>query len=130
MAFNPAQKRYTRRFLILMLAYVAILVAVERIFDLVGPSGPAAYALGILPALPVIGVVFSMGQYLIDEKDEYLRLVETRKSLIATGFMLTVTTCWGFLQTFDLLPHVDFYWAAVIWFGGLGVGSCAQALKR
>ncbi len=130
MAFNPAQKRYTRRFLILMISYVAILVAVERVFDLLAPSGPLAYALGILPALPVIGVVLSMGQYLAEEKDEYLRLVETRKSLIATGFMLTVTTAIGFLQSFDLVPHIDFYWAAILWFAGLGVGSCIQALWK
>jgi hypothetical protein len=130
MAFNAAQKRYTSRFLILMIAYVAILFAVGRIFTLLEPSGPVAYLLGILPALPVIGVIFSMGRYLVDEKDEYLRLVETRKSLIATGFMLTVTTAIGFLQSFDLVPHVDFYWAAILWFAGLGVGSCVQALWK
>jgi hypothetical protein len=130
MAFNPAQKRYTRRMLVLMLAYIAILLAVGRVFTLFEPTGPSAYLLGILPALPVIGVFFSMGQYLVDEKDEYLRLVETRKSLIATGFMLTVTTAIGFLQSFDLVPHIDFYWAAILWFAGLGVGSCVQALWK
>ena len=130
MAFNPAQKIYSRRIILLMLAYVAILFAVGRIFTLIEPTGPTACLLGILPALPVIGVFFAMGRYLADEKDEYLRLVETRKSLIATGFMLTVTTAIGFLQSFDLVPHVDFYWAAILWFAGLGVGSCVQALWK
>jgi hypothetical protein len=130
MAFNAAQKRYSRRFVILMVAYVAILFAIGRVFTQFEPTGPAAYLLGILPALPVIGVFFSMGQYLVEEKDEYLRLVEARKSLIATGFMLTVTTAIGFLQSFDLVPHIDFYWAAILWFAGLGVGSCVQALWK
>jgi hypothetical protein len=130
MSLNTAQKRYTRRMIVLMTAYVGILVAAEWAFNRIEPAGPAAYLLGILPALPVIAVFFSMGQYLVDEKDEYLRLVETRKSLIATGFMLTVTTAIGFLQSFDLVPHIDFYWAAILWFAGLGVGSCVQALWK
>ena len=90
MALSPAQKRYSRRMLALMFGYVAILLTVGYVFNLLHPTGPAAFALGILPALPVIGVFFLIGRYLVEEKDEYLRLIETRKSLIATGFMLTV----------------------------------------
>jgi hypothetical protein len=130
MAQSPAQKIYSRRMVVMMFAYVAILLAVGYVFNLTHPTGPTAYVLGILPALPVIGVFFLVGRYLVDEKDEYLRLLETRKSLIATGFMLTVTTAIGFLQSFDLVPHIDFYWAAILWFAGLGVGSCVQALGK
>ena len=128
--FNAAQRRYNKRVLGLSLLYALALIGSIMIFKRAHPSGPLAYILAILPALPIVGIVAAMGRYLVEEGDEYLRAMEVRKSLIATGFMLTVTTCWGFLQSFDLLPHADFYWAAVIWFGGLGVGSCAQALRR
>jgi fluoride ion exporter CrcB/FEX len=128
--FNAAQKRYNKRVLGLSVVYALLLVGAVMIFNRDHPAGPLAWLLAILPALPIVGIFAAMGRYLVEESDEYLRAMETRKSLIATGFMLTVTTCWGFLQSFDLLPHVDFYWATVIWFGGLGVGSCAQALRR
>ena len=128
--FNAAQRRYNKRVLGLSLLYALILVGAILIFKRFHPAGPLAWLLAILPALPIVGIVAAMGRYLVEESDEYLRAMEVRKSLIATGFMLTVTTCWGFLQSFDLLPHEDFYWAAVIWFGGLGVGSCVQALRR
>ncbi len=128
--FNAAQKRYNKRVIGLSVVYALLLVGAVMVFNRGHPAGPLAWLLAILPALPIVGIFAAMGRYLVEESDEYLRAMETRKSLIATGFMLTVTTCWGFLQSFDLLPHVDFYWAAVIWFGGLGVGSCAQALKR
>ena len=128
--FNAAQKRYNKRVLGLSLVYALLLIGAVMIFKRAHPAGPLAWLLAILPALPIVGVIAAMGRYLVEESDEYLRAMETRKSLIATGFMLTVTTCWGFLQSFDLLPHVDFYWATIIWFGGLGIGSCAQALKR
>ncbi len=80
--------------------------------------------------MPLVGIFIAMGRYLIEESDEYLRAVETRKSLIATGFMLIVTTCWGFLQSFGQVPHVDLYWAAIVWFAGLGVGGCVGRFAR
>jgi hypothetical protein len=128
--FNAAQRRYNKRVLALSLIYALLLIGAIMIFKRIHPAGPLAWLLAILPALPIIGIVAVMGRYLVEESDEYLRAMETRKSLIATGFMLTVTTGWGFLQSFGLLPHVDFYWATIIWFGGLGVGSCVQAVWK
>ncbi|HEY0411807.1 MAG TPA: hypothetical protein VGD66_01540 [Allosphingosinicella sp.] len=130
LSFSPAQRRYNKRVIALSLAYAVALLGVVWVFRFYRPAGPLAWLLAILPALPLVGVFLTMGRYLVEETDEYLRAVETRKSLIASGFMLTVTTCWGFLQSFGLLPHVDFYWAAVLWFAGLGLGGCVQALTK
>ena len=30
---------------------------------------------------------------------------------------------WGFLENFHLVPHVDAFYVAVLWFVGLGIGS-------
>jgi hypothetical protein len=30
---------------------------------------------------------------------------------------------WGFLENFDLVPHVDAFYIAPLWFFGLGLGS-------
>ena len=127
---NPAQRRYNRRVLGLSLAYAGALIGVSLVFRDHPPTGPVAWALALLPALPLVGIFIAMGRYLVEEGDEYLRAVESRKALIATGFMLIVTTCWGFLQSFDQVPRVDFYWAAIIWFGGLGLGGCANRLAK
>lgn len=128
--YNPAQKRYQKRIIALSLLYAAFLIGVTWVFRHSRPEGPVAWLLALLPALPLLGIFAAMGRYLIEEGDEYLRAIETHKSLIASGFMLSVTTCWGFLQSFDLLPNVDFYWAAILWFAGLGLGSCVQALRK
>lgn len=127
---NPAQRRYNRRVLGLSLAYAAALMGVSFVFRSSPPTGPLAWALALLPALPLVGIFIAMGRYLVEEGDEYLRAVESRKALIATGFMLIVTTCWGFLQSFDQVPQVDFYWAAILWFFGLGLGGCANRFAR
>ena len=130
MRFNAAQRRYNKRVLLLSLLYAVLLIGAVWVFNHRAPTGLAAYALALLPALPVVGIFVAMGRYLVEEQDEYLRAMESRKALIATGFMLAVTTVWGFLQTFELLPRVDFYWAAVLWFAGLGLAGCVQLLRR
>ncbi|MGZ8287007.1 MAG: hypothetical protein ACXW27_14170 [Allosphingosinicella sp.] len=127
---SPAMRRYNYRVIGLALAYAGALFGVTFVFRDFDIGGPAAWGLALLPALPLVGIFIAMGRYLIEESDEYLRAVETRKSLIATGFMLIVTTCWGFLQSFGQVPPVDLYWAAIVWFAGLGVGGCVSGLSR
>jgi hypothetical protein len=87
-----------------------------------------AYAAAIVPALLIIGVFFAIGRYLVEEQDEYLRLLMVRQTLVASGLALSVATLWGFLESFRLAPHVDAYWFAVVWFGGLGLGACVNKL--
>ena len=126
--YNPAQRRYNRSVILLSLAYALILFGVISFFKNSSPTGLSAYAAAILPALPIIGVFFAMGRYLVDEQDEYLRMLTVRQTLWASGFMLSVATIWGFLENFDLVHHIDAYYAAVLWVGGLGLGACINKL--
>lgn len=126
--FTPAQRRYNRSVLLLCAAYALILFGVISFFKNSAPTGVSAYAAAILPALPIIGVFIAMGRYLSDEQDEYIRMLTVRQTLWATGFALSVATIWGFLENFDLVGHVDAYYAAVLWFGGLGIGSLMNRL--
>src|SRR5690349_10226027 len=125
---NPAQRRYNRTVLILSAAYALLLVGAISYFKAKSPSGVVAYATAILPALPIIGVFAAIGRYLGDEQDEYIRMLMVRQTLWATAFALSVATIWGFLESFELVGHVDAYYAAVLWFGGLGVGACINRL--
>lgn len=126
--FNPAQRRYTRSVLFLSVAYMLILFGVVSFFKNGMPSGASAYAAAILPALPIVGIFFALGRYLIDEQDEYVRMLVVRQTLWATGFSLSVATVWGFLENFDLVPHVYAYFAAILWFAGLGLGGLINRL--
>ncbi len=91
-------------------------------------SGGAAYVAAVLPALPIIGIFTAMGRYLVEEQDEFVRVLMVRQTLWASGFALSVATVWGFLENFELVPHVDAYYIAVLWFGGLGLGACINRL--
>jgi hypothetical protein len=122
---NPAQRAYLKRFVPTMIAYVAILFAVSAVMDGAhAPAGAAAYALAALPALPVIAVFWIMGRYLVEEQDEYVRMMKVRQSLIATGLTLSLATLWGFLEILADAPHVPLFWVPVVWMGALGLAAC------
>ena len=125
---SPAWKRYNWRLIWLSLVYALFLIAAVYGFrhQLI-PDGLRYFA-AILPALPIIGIFGAIGRYLIEEQDEYLRMRVARQCLVATGFALSIATVWGFLESFDMVGHVDAYYAAVLWFGGLGLGSCINKL--
>jgi hypothetical protein len=123
-----AIRRYNRATIALSILYVAFLFGAEIAIGRQGLSGPAAYLVAILPALPIIGIFAAIGRYLVEEGDEYVRMLQVRQTLVASGLALSVATAWGFLESFDLAPHFDAYWLAVIWFAGLGVGACVNKL--
>jgi len=128
MSMNPAMKRYNWRVIWLSLVYAAFLLTAVYCFKHQLLHGVIAYVAAILPALPIIGIFGAMGRYLLEEEDEYVRMLMVRQSLWASGFALSVATIWGFLESFNLVEHVDAYSVAIVWFVGLGVGSLMNKL--
>ena len=121
---SPAMRMYLIRLTVLMSLYMVTLFGALALFKAHLVSGPAAYALAILPALPIIGVFWAVMRLLVEEPDEFVRMLLVRQALVATGFCLTVMTIWEFLQNFDLVrPGTFGFGAAFFWFMGLGVGA-------
>ncbi|TPG40445.1 hypothetical protein EAH79_11020 [Sphingomonas koreensis] len=115
-----AGRRYIYRFLPTMTLYVVLLLAAQHLIRAWHPEGAVLALLAVLPALPLAAVVVIMGLYIAEESDEYLRHQMVRAVMIATGFMLVVTTIWGFLEEGGVLRHLPLYWAFIIWCMGLG----------
>jgi len=112
-----------------MTFYLVSLFVAVKLFRADAIHGIPAYALAILPALPIIGVFWAVMRLLVEEPDEFVRLLHVRQSLVATGFCLTVMTIWEFLQNFDLVPPGNGgFGAAFFWFMGLGVGALYNKL--
>lgn len=128
MAGNLAARRYTWRVGVAMAIYLGSMVAANYLIgrDLV--SGPLIWPLALIPGLAVSGVFYAVAMFLVEQKDEFLRVLMVRQTLVATGFALTVATIWGFLESFELVPHVDAYWVAILWFAGLGLGALVNRL--
>ena len=128
MARTQAWRRYNWRAIWLSLAYAVFLIGAVYGFKHELIPGALKYPVALLPALPIIGLFVSMGRYLVEEQDEYVRTLMVRQTLWASGFALSAATVWGFLQNFDLLGPVDGYWIVIAWYFGLGLGGVANKL--
>jgi hypothetical protein len=107
---NPARRRYIYRVLAAMALYFVFLVTDVVIFRHRHPAGVLAYALAILPALPILAVLAAFGLYLAELKDEFRRMVLVQSMLWSIGATLAVTTVWGFLESFAQVPHLELIW--------------------
>ena len=121
-------RAYNYRVIWLSLLYALFLIGAVYAFKHHLLSGIAAYIAAILPALPIIGIFAAMGRYLVEEQDEYVRMLMVHQTLWASGFALSVATIWGFLENFDLVDHVDSYYVVILWFVGLGLSSCINRI--
>ena len=125
---SSAINRYNVRVIWLSLLYAAFLLGAILAFNHRLVAGPLAYLAAILPAIPIIGIFVAIGRYLVEEQDEYVRMLMVRQTLWASAFALSLATIWGFLESFGLAGHIDAYYVAVAWFGGLGLGACINRL--
>ena len=125
---TSAWKRYNWRLIWLSLLYATLLIAAVYGFKHQLLDGAAAWVAAILPALPIIGIFAAIGRYLLEEQDEYVRMLMVRQTLWASGFSLSLATIWGFLENFDLVGHADGYWVAIAWFFGLAIGGLANKI--
>lgn len=122
-ARTSAWKRYNWRVVLLSLLYCAFLIPAVYGFKHQMVPRSLVYLVAILPALPILGIFAAMGRYLVEEQDEYVRMLMVRQILWASGLTLSLATIWGFLDNFGLVGHADGYWLLVVWFMGLGVGA-------
>lgn len=128
-ARSAAQRRYIKRTLLFTGLYMLSLFVAVYLHSREMLEGALAYPLAILPGLCIAGVLLAIGRLIVEEQDEFIRMLIVRQSLIATGFALSISTIYGFLNSFDLAPHLDAYWTTVLWFAGLGVGAAANKLQ-
>ena len=125
---SPAWKRYNLRVIWFSLLYAAFLLPALYGFKHHLITGLIAWVVAILPAVPVIAIFASLGRYLVEEQDEYVRMLMVRQMLWAMGFTISCATIWGFLDNFGLVGHVDGYWIVIVWYVGLAIGGIVNKL--
>lgn len=126
---SPALKIYNRRFMIWTFGYMIALTIAITAYQKLELAGASLWLAAMLPALPVFGMIWTMGRYVREEADEYLRLRAIHAALAATGLLLAIATVWGFLEMFGAVPHVPSWAAFPIWAIGLGIGQCWQGFR-
>jgi hypothetical protein len=107
---NPAQARYVGRMIVAGVFCIVLALTASIGIRHMHVTGPAAWALAILPAVPVAWTLVLTGAYLNEEKDEFLRAVFVQALLAGVAATLSVTTAWGYLEGFRIAPHLGLMW--------------------
>lgn len=123
-AMSPALRVYNRRFLLFSAIYMVAMIAAGNLFGQLAEGSPLLWALALVPLLPVFGMIWTMHRYLREEDDEFLRHRAIMGALAGLALVLVLSTTWGFLEMFGLVPHVWLWAVFPVWAIGLGVGMC------
>ena len=126
---SRANTRYAIRLAVLMTAYLLLLVLAKYMVKRDLAEGALLWVLAVLPALPIVGVFWTIGRLLVEESDEYIRSLLVRQLLIGSAITLSVATVYGFLENFGLVGHVDAFYLTVLFFIGMGVGAAVNRLS-
>ena len=127
-AGNRAARRYTTGMMATSIAYMLGLGIAIWTFTNLEPSVAVTWGLAMLPIAPILAMIYVMGRYIVEEQDEYLRHRAIIASLIGLGFVLAIGSFWGFLETFEVVPHIWAWWVFPVWAIGMGLGQCWMAL--
>ena len=103
---SPEQRRFVVRCWLSVPLIVVFSLAAVFSFRFGHLHGPWAYPVAVLPALPIIWVLFETARYVAAEKDEFLRMLLVQCLLGGIGGTLATTTIWGFLEDFTHAPHL------------------------
>ncbi|MEC7953831.1 MAG: hypothetical protein VX195_12250 [Pseudomonadota bacterium] len=126
---SKAMVDYNRRVLVSSFGYALGLGIAVTLWDNYELSRPVVFAISLLPTLPTFGVIWAMARYLAEEQDEYLRHRTIMAALIALGLVLALGILWGFLEMFELVPHVWAWWVLPVWAIGLGFAQLWQKVR-
>lgn len=124
-----AQARYVKRTAIFTSLYLLAVASLSFFGDEAGPLA-LRVLLAVLPGLAIIGVFWAIGRLMVEEEDEFLRMLTVRQALVATAIALSAASVWGFLESADLVVHLDAWWWAVTWFVGLIVGAAVNRMQH
>lgn len=133
---HPAYRTYLRRMAIAAAAYLVTIFIAVRFLHHGAPANWLSGVVALLPGLAVLGMILAIARLMMELDDEFLRLLEVRKALVATALTLAITSVWGLLELLADVPRLEVFWVFPMWCIGLivgqvvnrftlGVGGCA-----
>lgn len=125
--YAQANRRYRFAFWPAMVIYAILCFAGPAMLKAVGNPKWVAAAIAIVTAAPVAFVFWLMGRWL-KETDEYTRAKHIDAMLVGGGVLFALSIGWGFLEIFEVAPHLPTFFMAPGFFAAYGVASFVQRL--
>ena len=133
MEFNFSSKP-NRRYLLRLgsfIAFFGLALMTARYLTTNGlVDGLSVWVLALIPGLAMLGVVYSFGMLIFEQKDEFIRMLIIRQVLIATAVALSFAIVWGFLEEFGLVAHIYTHYVAIAWIIGFSFGGLVNRITH
>ena len=104
MSCAPQDPVRTRRALtfnaVVAIAYIGLVVLISWVVPISHLPNVIRIPAALTPVIPIVLMIWGMGRNLAEQKDEFIRMIQARGMLLATGFILVFATGWGFLQEY------------------------------
>ncbi|MES2782650.1 MAG: hypothetical protein V4657_07640 [Pseudomonadota bacterium] len=120
---DPAYARYLKRFIPASVLYVGAIILASTLIPDDAKASPLTIGIALLPGMACITMIWAMARLLVEMEDEYLRLIEIKKALIATGFALAVAATWGLLELYTDVQKLPVFLIFPMWCGGLAIAQ-------
>ena len=88
------------------------------------------YFWSLMPTLPLVAIVARMAKYLIDETDEYQRLMTMQSLLIGTAALVITLLVNDFLRAFAKANPLEPFVAFVIFAAAMGSTTLVQRFRN
>jgi hypothetical protein len=124
------KRRYQRRVAAAVAVYLVSLFGANYLIGERQVSGALAWGIALLPGLAVAGLFYAIGMLIVEQKDEFQRMLLVRLNLIAAGFAMSMASIWGFLESFALVGHLNAYLIVVAWALGQALGAASNRLTH
>ena len=109
-------------------AYIAATAAATRLIPDNAPPSAGPIALSIVAGAGVLVWIWATARFLVEIDDEYLRMLQVRAMLVATGVTFAITSMWGMVELFTTAPRLPVFFVFPIWCLGLIVGRLVNKL--
>ena len=86
--------------------------------------------LALIPGLAAVGIFYACGMLIIEQKDEFIRMLVIRQWIIATVIALSFAAVWSSLEHFGLVAHINPVHFVVAWVGGFGFGGLVNRITH
>ena len=133
MEFNFSS-RPNRRFLIRTISSMAVFALSANAASYATRNGfaegPLVWVLALAHGLAMVGFFYAIIMLIIEQKDEFIRMLILRQLIIGTGIAFSFAAVWGFLEYFELVSHIYPLYFAVAFIGGFGFGGLVNRLTH
>lgn len=114
------KKEYLIRIAACMAVYTFLLTSTKIIMRDYEIHNWIKIILAILTSMPVGATFLALMDY-IKKSDEYIRSLMAETIINSTGLLLFITTAWGFLELYANFPHLETYWAFILFWAIIGI---------